>query len=118
MTRTTGTAHDQIRYSVQVLIEFCKSFLLAHSGCMFVAVAMHDVSAISSEDQDESPVESLAGSLPSSSTESDEPNEQAVVDNTEIEVIARRGADVSLNIHDQLDLAKLRRVSRTDELVQ
>lgn len=45
----------------------------------------------------------------SSSSDSGE-DEETGIENTEIDVVPRRGADVSLNIHGQLDLAKLQQV--------
>lgn len=47
---------------------------------------------------------------PSSSSESEQTEEDIAIENAEIDVVARRGADVSLTIHDQLDLGKLQQV--------
>lgn len=64
-------------------------------------------------DDDESLEESVDASWHSESSSSDESEtegEEHVTECEDIEVITRKGEDVLLNIHDQLDLAKLQQV--------
>lgn len=63
-------------------------------------------------DDDESLEESVDASWhdESSSSESEAEEEEYVPECEDIEVITRKGEDVLLNIHDQLDLAKLQQV--------
>ena len=66
----------------------------------------------SENEESTSAVESVEGSVEesSSSSESDTDGDQDTENCEDIEVDDRKGADVLLNIHDQLDLEKLQQV--------
>ncbi|CAM9818189.1 unnamed protein product, partial [Ectocarpus sp. 12 AP-2014] len=106
-SRSTATVADRASVSRQVK-EFIPvmSFQQPHHGS--------DEDDESENEESTSAVESVEGSVEdsSSSSESETDGDQDMENCEDIEVDDRKGADVLLNIHDQLDLDKLQKMKR------